>query len=230
MSNETFKRGQVEWAIWGVYTQQRAAADEPPPAFHTRLKRLLEADRDTEKLPGRDEGYAFASTGGTGVDAAFSAYDAFSLALALELLGPGFKPSEIISLLRRYRAFLERRFNSIVKTPRPQQASAPAEKWPGLPTYFEGGREFADGRVFMVLPTVELDEVLPLYDPKVSEKPPSFPDPKFCHGINELRSELGRMRHPKWSYRKAFVMEIAHLTVGLSSLLPEAPLTKRGRK
>jgi len=230
MSTETFKRGQVEWAIWGVYTQQRAAAGEPPPAFHTRLKRLLEADRDPDRPPGRQEGYAFASTAGTGLDAAFSTYDAFSLALALELLGSGFKPSEVISLLRRCRAPLERRFNAIVKTPRPQQMPVPAERWPDLPSYFEAGKELADGRVFLVLPTIELDEVLPLYDPKALDKPAAFPDPKFCHGINELRLELGRMRFPKWSYRKAFVMEIAELAVAITSLLPEAPLTKRGRK
>ena len=97
-------------------------------------------------------------------------------------------------------------------------------------SYFEAGEELADGRVFMVLPTVELDEVLPLYNPKMANKAAAFPDAKFCQGINELRSELGRMRSPRWSYRKAFVMEIAELAVGLCNLLPEAPLTKRGRK
>jgi hypothetical protein len=235
MTNQTFKRGQVEWAIWASYTQQRAAAGDPPPAFHTRLKRLLEADRDPELQPKSvkdKEPYAFASAKveGTGTDAAFAAYDAFGLALALELLGAGFKPSEIISLLRRSRPSLERRFNAILKTPPPPKPGANPKGWPGLPTYSEGGKEFADGRVFMVLPTVELDEVLPLYHPRAMRKSPAFPEPKFCRGINELTAELSQMRSSNWSYRKAFVTEIAYLASGVSDLLPEAPLTKRGRK
>jgi hypothetical protein len=205
--------------------QQRAAAGDPPPAFHTRLKRLLDADRDPESPPELGKGedsYAFASAEieGTGTDAAFTAYDAFSLALALELLGAGFKPSEIISLLRSSRRPLERRFNAILKTPPPPRPRADPRDWPGLPTYQEGGKEFADGRVFMVLPTVEPDEVLPLYHPRASRKPKAFPEPKFCRGINELTTELNQMRSPNWSYRKAFVTEIAYLASGISDLLP----------
>jgi hypothetical protein len=234
MSNQTFKRGQVEWAIWAVYSQARAAADYPPPAFNTRLKRLLEADRDPKSPPSRAKGeaYAFASGDieGTGNDAAFTAYDAFSLALALELLGSGFKPSEIVSLLRRHRLQLERRFDAILKSPPPPRPRANPDEWPGFPTYSDGNAEFADGRVFLVLPTVELDEILPLYYPKARRKPPTFPEPKFCNGINALASELGQMRYPHWSFRKGFVIEVACLATGISDVLPSAPLTRRGRK
>jgi hypothetical protein len=225
VSNPTFKRGQVEWAIWASYTQQRGAAEDPPPAFHTRLKRLLEADRDRESPPEGEESYAFASAEveGTGTDAAFRAYDAFSLALALELLGAGFKPSEIISLLRKARPSLERRFNAILKTSPLPQLRAKPEDWPALPTYRDGGKEFADGRAFMVLPTVELDEVLPLFYPKARRTESAFPDPKFCRGIDELTAELNQMRHRSWAYRKAFVTEIAYLASGLWICCPRRP-------
>jgi hypothetical protein len=235
MSNQTFKRGQVEWAIWAVYTQQRAAAGDPPPAFPTRLKRLLETDRDPDSRPGLNEGeefYAFSSAGveGTGIDAAFTAYDAFSLALALELLGAGFKPSEVVALLRRSRPSLERQFDAILRTPPPQRLRSRSAARLVLPTSTEGGGELADRRVFLVLPTIELDEVLPLYFPQASRQQSGFPEPKYCRGIIELSTELGRMRNPKWSYRKAFVTEIAYLAMGISDQLRSAPLTKRGRK
>jgi hypothetical protein len=235
MSNQTFKRGQVEWAIWATYTQQRGAAADPPAAFHTRLKRLLEVDRNPRSSPSSAKGeqsYAFASAEieGTGIDAAFTAYDVFSLALALELLGAGFKPSEIVSLLRRSRPSLERRFDAILRTRPPPRPRGMPKDWPALPTYHEGDKEFADGRVFLVLPTVELDEVLPLFYPKAARKAPAFPEPKICAGISGLTAELNQMRYPKWSYRKAFVTEIAYLACGISDLLPDAPLTKRGRK
>src|SRR5262249_9662457 len=160
-----------------------------------RLKRLLELDRNSNPSPKLGEvDFAFSSQGldGTGNDAAFSIYEAFSLALALEFLDSGFKPSDIISLLRRDRASIERRFNAIMKTP-PPTTPANAEKFPDLPIYFSEGEEFADGRVFMLVPTLELEEVLPYYEPKKQPKAGPFPEVRFCRGIRELTSELSSM-------------------------------------
>src|SRR5436309_2059843 len=101
---EIFKRGQIEWAIWRFLTHLRRASDDPPAVFLTRIKRLLETDRH-DKVPASQHHrpparYAFSSaqSEGQGVDAAFTPFDVFTLALALELVDLGFKPSEIVFL------------------------------------------------------------------------------------------------------------------------------------
>ena len=48
MSNLTYKRGQVEWALWRAFTMARSPDDGPPPIFKTRIKRLLDLDRDLD--------------------------------------------------------------------------------------------------------------------------------------------------------------------------------------
>ena len=46
MSNaDSYKRGQVEWALWRFFLQGRQAGASPPKVFLTRIKRLLELDR-----------------------------------------------------------------------------------------------------------------------------------------------------------------------------------------
>src|SRR5690349_17999088 len=110
---DTFKRGQVEWAIWRFFTLLKSAPDDPPKVFLTRIKRLLETDRHDKVPAGQDypppAAYAFSSgeTEGQGVDAAFTSFDAFCLALALDLVDVGFKPSEIVFLLRYLRPELQ---------------------------------------------------------------------------------------------------------------------------
>src|SRR5438309_8314445 len=107
--SETFKRGQVEWAIWRFFTLMRLASDDPPQVFLTRIKRLLETDRQDKVPAGNDyqppARYAFSSaeSEGQGIDAVFTSFDAFCLALALDLADFGFKPSEIVFLLRYLR-------------------------------------------------------------------------------------------------------------------------------
>ena len=100
MSDPTFKRGQVEWALWRAFTQYRSQGDVPPQIFRTRIKRLLDLDRD----PGADATkaasiapFAFvAPVDGSGVEAAYAPFDVFCLGLALDLLDVGFKQSEIV--------------------------------------------------------------------------------------------------------------------------------------
>ena len=48
MPNVTFGRGQAEWALWKSFTFGRNAPDEVPKVFKTRVKRLLDVDRDSE--------------------------------------------------------------------------------------------------------------------------------------------------------------------------------------
>jgi hypothetical protein len=213
----TYRRGQVEWALWRFFTLLRPAPKEPPKVFLTRIKRLLETDR-TDKVPAGqdydpDSDFAFSSTKteGQGIDATFSAFDAFCLALALDLLDVGLKPSETVFLLRYLRADLAVEFTAILKDPPPPIRQRPAK----------------DKRVFWVIQKVELTEVYDQATPKrKGQKIPIFLEPKFCRGVDVLLGELSQMN---WTYRKALVVEIAYLADNLTKQLVKAPLTKRGR-
>ena len=233
---DTFKRGQVEWAIWRFFTHLKSAPLAPPKVFLTRIKRLLETDR-TDKVPaGQDykppAAFAFstAESEGRGTDAAFTAFDAFCLALAVDFIDFGFKPSEIVFLLRYLRPDLERHFETILEEPPPPvRQQQLAKDRPKLSSYRSGENEWADGRVFWVIQKVELKEI---YEQTAGRRKksdmPIFLNPMFCHGIAELTAELGEMNTGRWGYRKALVLEIAYLAAQLSGLLREAPPKKRG--
>src|SRR4051794_36153415 len=106
MESGVFARGQVEWALW--YALARGPTGAIPDVFRNRIKRLLEIDRQTKEFgatitpPVR---YAFSEEGteGTGNRALFPSFDAFCLAIALELLDAGFKQGEIVFLMRFLR-------------------------------------------------------------------------------------------------------------------------------
>ena len=48
MPNATYGRGQTEWALWKSFTFGRSASGEVPKVFKTRVKRLLDVDRDSD--------------------------------------------------------------------------------------------------------------------------------------------------------------------------------------
>ena len=224
-NTETYKRGQVEWSLWRFFTFPRAAGDKPPKAFLTRIKRLLEID-----WVDREEGKKFAFIEdvpqGQGVDAVFTAFDAFCLALALDLLDAGFKQSEVVFLMQHIRQDLREEYDWIMLNPPLARQSVAAKPATDRPSYEESGRLRADYRVFAVIQKVEMTEVFPvLAEPQYSGKPIIL-EPVFCHGIEALQTELNRMAV---SFRKAMVLEIANAAALVTSLLKDAPLTKRGR-
>ena len=96
MSNpECYKRGQVEWALWRFFLQGRQVGPEQQKVFLTRIKRLLELDRGEDlgaktETPHARFAFADAAPEGKGTDADFRPFNAFCLALALDLLDTGF--------------------------------------------------------------------------------------------------------------------------------------------
>ena len=48
MSNLIYKRGQIEWALWRSFRPLGSRDDGPPPIFKTRIKRLLDLDRELD--------------------------------------------------------------------------------------------------------------------------------------------------------------------------------------
>lgn len=193
---ETFKRGQVEQAIWNRFVKVQGREAKIPDVFRTRIRRLLELDRHagaihSTHLPHAMR-YAFfdQSLRGRGRDVSFSAFNTFALALGLELLDSGFKQSEIVFFLRNIRPALQNEFAYILKH---------------LPE-FRAPRD-QNRRVFMLIEKVELTEVFPRVEKKGKKREPLFLQPVFCHEIQELHDQLNKMTG---KYRKTHVVEIAH--------------------
>ncbi len=229
-NSETYKRGQVESTLWEFFRRGRQAGAEPPNVFRTRIKRLLELDRiPAKKSETPHARYAFADAlpEGKGIDVAYRPFDAFCLALALDLLDIGFKQAEIVFLLRHIRDELETRFDQILLSPpAPNRQRIFPKDRPGVPTYVDDrGHKFADCRVFVVINKVEITEIFQAPGRK-SPSAPVIQQPVYCRGIEELRNELRRMSA---NYRKAVVVEIAEAAAGIADLLPKAPSMKRGR-
>ncbi len=112
------KRNQVEQAISLVH---EPGANAPSIELKTRLKRLLETDRDYGRKPRSPDpeqaNYAFfsAEPPGSGVEVWFSEYEAFALYTGWRLLEHGFPQATAVSILRRARPQLEPKHREILR-------------------------------------------------------------------------------------------------------------------
>jgi len=224
---KTYKRGQVELALWRFFSGKQVRESEPHRIFKTRIKRLLELDRIEQE---EGERFAFAETlpMGQGIDVAFTPFDAFCLALALDLLEIGFKQSEIVYLISQIRAQLKIEYDWIMQRPFPVRSLISAEDAPDRPSYQDKKlkMKIVDLRVFAVIQKVEVTDGYRTLGRQGNPHAPIFLEPKFCRGIEALRDEL---HHMGLQYRKAMVLEIAHAASMVEKYLKEAPLRKRGR-
>lgn len=113
-----FKRNQVEEAISGMYDP---GARAPSVELKTRLKRLLETDRDLGRKPRstdpEEATYAFfsAKPPGSGVEVWFSEYEAFALYTGWRLLEHGWPQATAVSILRQARPQLELKHAEILQ-------------------------------------------------------------------------------------------------------------------
>jgi hypothetical protein len=227
---KTYRRGQVEWALWKFSTLDLPRGDEPFSTFRARVKHLLQIDRSGQ---GRGHPadpppveYALSSgrTEGTGFDATFTAFDAFCLAIAIDLLRAGFKQSEVFLFMIHLRPRLEGPFVEILRAP-PTFSSRLARNAAGE---IGEGRPRDDHRVFLVINRVEFSETFPAFPDMTQKrsKAPILPDPFFCFGVDDLRDKLDGMDH---IFRRAIVIEIAHMAAKVAELLEQAPALRRGR-
>ena len=113
-----FKRNQVEEAI----SRMSDHGAQPPSAeLRTRLKRLLETDRNLGRSPRSTDperaNYAFFSAGapGSGSEVRFSEYEAFALFTAWRFLEHGWPQASAVSILRRARPRLEPKHAEILQ-------------------------------------------------------------------------------------------------------------------
>ena len=232
MDETTYGRGQVEWALWRSFTIGRSSTgNEVPRIFRTRIKRLLEIDRDLD-LSGAEvppeASYAFAPPpSDQSGDTAYRSVDAFCLAIALDLLDAGFKQAEVVFLMRYLRPDLESRFADLLTPPSLiSRQRARAKDYPHLPTYKENGQLYADKRLFLVLQKVEMTEII-----STVERPryrfPVILEPIFCEGMETLTEALHDLMPNR--RRAVTVLELAANAQAIAAFLNEAPAIPRGR-
>ena len=231
MSDETYGRGQIEWALWRSFARTSFDKSDVPPVFRTRIKRLLDIDRDldlagAEAPPETDHAFVSPPPAG-GAEAEYRVVDVFCLAIALDLLDSGFKQSEVVFLMRYLRPELESRFPALIKAPSLiDRQRHRAETYPGLPTYEHRGRRYADGRLFVILKKVELTEIVPA-STRGRAAGPVILEPVFCEGADALGAEL----HVSMPDRRRVVtvLELAATAQAVQVWLAEAPFIRRGR-
>ncbi|MGE0723513.1 MAG: hypothetical protein AB7O45_04015 [Alphaproteobacteria bacterium] len=229
MTPDTYRFGQVRWALWQAFTARETAPASPPQAFETRMRRLLEIDREPDRFESetRHAAHAFHGEGppGQGTDIAFSAADAFCLAIGIELLDSGFKQSEVVFLLRHLRADLVRQYRRIAALPLDPRVPEPARSLPQLPVRRDARGEWADPRLFLLFRQAEIERQ-PVR--RRGRRPQGLVfDPEFVAGGDVLGRRLDALT---WQGdRKRFVIEIGHLALDVRDFLAEAPLVKRGR-
>ncbi len=231
MSEETYGRGQVEWALWCSFARARFNTGDVPRVFRTRVKCLLDIDRDLDltdaEVPPESD-YAFAAPPATeGAEAEYLAVDAFCLAIALDLLDSGFKQSEIVFLMRYLRPELERRFSALLKPPSLiNRQRYRAKDYPDFPSYDYRDRRYADRRLFVILRKVELTEIIPA-SARGRPAGPVILEPVFCEGAEDLGTELSETMP---DHRRAVtILELAATAQSVQTWLAEAPLIRRGR-
>ena len=235
MSNASYRRGQVEWALWRAFTLARSPGNGPPPIFKTRIKRLLDLDRNLDVTGfGAAPPSAFAfvepTEGGSGTEAQYAAFDAFCLALALDLLDVGFKQGEIVFLMRHLRETLEDWFPDLLSRPTLiDRQSHLAKHHPKLPRVERGGGKapLADARVFLILNRIEMTEVLAPIPTRGRTSQPVFLEPVICEGIAELTARLDDLMPQR--RRTVVTLEITAVAQAIQTFLDAAPLVPRGR-
>nr|WP_281722864.1 hypothetical protein [Nitrosomonas nitrosa] len=225
----TYKRGQVEEALWSHFAPNTPSG-APPAKLRTRIKRLIDIDRDTAKInKGATSSLAFndGGGGGPGVDTYYTAFDAFCLALGLELLDAGFKQSEVVFLLQHERARLRREYGRMRDEGVGTNELLSPKDHPALPIHKYKDAHYADPRVFMVTAKVEMVEVFETFAKQRKNKAPVMFEPIYCHGIAALSDTLSDLCE---SQRKAFVLELTQTAIGVTALLEKTEPTRRGPK
>jgi hypothetical protein len=224
-NNETFKRNQVETALWQVFSRNTRAATPASSTFLTRIKRLLDVDRKFKEnsVPDAPDAAAFVDEQpGKGTHSTFSGFNAFCLAIGLDLMDLGFNQRDVVFLLKFIRPDLEKQYAWIMNNPPIPRQQLAAEDRPNCPHLDEDGFRIADCRVYMLLTKVEFKEVFGNAD---QDNPMIFA-PTFCCGVNAVREAL----HTRsYELPKLVVLEIAHRAVMVSKAIAMVPAAIRGR-
>ena len=165
----------------------------PPNAFLVRIKRLLEIDRSGKSPQGSIRTgiakYAFHDRAprGQGTDFDYSGFNAFALALGLDLLDAGFPQLEVVHLLRHIRNELVPCFNAALGDT-------------GLAKRGSSSHPAPVPQVFMLLDRIELVE---RYS---GIRKPLALKPRFFAGTDAVAQEIAKLGRAR---RRVFILETA---------------------
>lgn len=229
MSSQTqYKRGQVTWALWCLFSGQAPRdAAEIPGGFQTHIKRLLE--RDWSLRPNARTGaYAFCSkgVGGSGVEAKFTARDAYRLGVAMEMVHSNFGVADVVHLIRHIRPLLDEEYaySTQVLLPEPAQVTSR-----GLEAIARTTRDpqHVDMRSFLVVHRLSLSEPYPLFRSNNDTEMVTASRPAVCRGIQSLNLALEGLGD---TYRKLLIFELSAIAQDVTTYLQVAPKFNRGRR
>lgn len=220
MPEARYGRGQVEWALECLASKKRWAADDPT-LLRTRIKRLLDADRDVvlpKQVQSKAAAFAFNAhePAGKGGEASFTAFDTYCLWIGLRLLHLGFKQGEVAAALKLVRPALSKAYRGVLRrTPLVNdiRIGAPA------PSRDE------DYRAYLVLRGVDLIDLI--RTGAVGRGVRSVASLAIvCDSFEELVAfQAGEVLIDQ----EVVVLEIGGAALALRALLGKAPTIKRGR-
>lgn len=224
---------------WGSDWDGRAATI--PTVFRSRIKKMLNMDRSPKATPRAglpEDRWAFydGPGEGTGSEDPFSAFHAFLMGLALDLLNIGLKQSEVVFFLKHTRPTLQAAFDQIHRR---KDQIAPvtgygrqrrfANRYPRVePIWIDRDKApLADFTVWMVVRRFEVKEVYPQFEEETKDKTiPLFLEPKFFFGLEAVKEEV--FTHLN-GYRHMVTVELADSALTIPQYLTEAPSIGRGR-
>jgi hypothetical protein len=225
---DVYRRAQVEWALWKLFTRNSGGHGVPNFAFESRIRKLLELDRThvDPRLP-KSSQYAFsdAERPGTGGQLEFTPENIFCLAIALDLMELGFKQAEVVFLLRHTRHSFGAKFRSILSLNVPfDRTRLPAKDFrqlPPEPRFTNDHVAYADPRQFAIIRRLDLGWL------RSSARACDILSPAFAEGLTHLSRQLAEIDQ---NSRKAVVLEIASAArLLIQKILPEVPEVRRGR-
>lgn len=229
--NRTYRRGQLEWALWRQFSLElRGLPPDPPPVFRTRVKRLLDIDRSMAQSDTSEVAFAFSDgeLPGKGTEQTYSAFDAFCVAVALDMLDSGFKQSEVVFIVKHVRSELRRWHQRIVCRPMgPERQARQPDTTGAVPTVETNRGAQADWRVFMLIKRLDFARSEDLRrHADLPDDAPLITAPVFLKGVDALRDWLNKNM---WPFRRGYVAEIAKAAWHTTALLEQAPEVRRGR-
>jgi len=222
---ETFKRGQVAWALWRAFSQRD---EKVPAAFSTRLRKMgeLGVPLSEKERPGQ-----------AGIDIDYTVHHAFELGVALKCLDIGLKQSEVAFFMHHIRDDLREVYRAIMASPPSPRQRIFAKDSPNSPARMvvAGGdrkglgdplrSNLSDNSVYMTFRSVEIREAWGTS--KSKKKEPFIFVPKFLRGLEALTEEMERLAHYIGDDTR-IVIELSNFAVLLTDSLKQAPQMRRG--
>ena len=210
----SFNRPAIDSALRLILDSTKGPQDSQQSRLPSRIKKLLDLDRMLAAEATRGTARAFTDHAGLkqGVDAAYTHFNAFCLALGLELLEAGFKQSEVVLWIRLTRRTLETEYPRILR----EHLAGTAPEGEPLPLPNKKDRCYM--MVENILSDDSFQELKPTPTSRKSGAKAVAILPKFFYGTRELAEALDRT---PTDLRRWLIIECRFLAVRLHNALVE---------